>query len=79
MQTQQREVQRLLGRCLPRLWQYERLMKAIVTYHDISGPAHELENIRAARVDEAFTKTLGTRRDGCSDCASWPRGRHRRR
>ncbi len=49
----------MLGRCLLRLQQYERLMKAIVAHHDISGPAHELENIRAARIDDAFTKTLG--------------------
>lgn len=60
VQAQQREVQRLLGRCLLRLQQYERLMKAIVAHHDISGPAHALESIRAARVDDAFTKTLGT-------------------
>ncbi len=60
VQAQQREVQRLLGRCLLRLQQYERLMKAIVAHHDLSGPAHALENIRAARVDDAFTKTLGT-------------------
>ena len=60
VQAQQREVQRLLGRCLLRLQQYEHLMKTIVAHHDISGPAHELENIRAARVDDAFTKTLGT-------------------
>ena len=60
VQAQQREVQRLLGRCLLRLQQYERLMKAIAAHHDISGPAHALESIRAARVDDAFTKTLGT-------------------
>jgi hypothetical protein len=59
-QAQQRDVQRLLGRCLLRLQQYERLMKAIVAHHDLSGPAHALENIRAARIDDASTKTLGT-------------------
>ena len=57
VQVQQREVQRLLGRCLLRLQQYERLMKAIVAHSDLSGPAHALEEIRAPRVDEAFTKT----------------------
>jgi len=60
VQAQQREVQRLLGRCLLRLQQYERLMKAIVAHHDLSGPAHALEKIRAARIDDASTKTLGT-------------------
>jgi hypothetical protein len=32
----------LLGRCLLRLQQYERLMKAIVAHHDLSGPPHAL-------------------------------------
>lgn len=59
-QAQQREVQRLLGRCLLRLQQYERLMKAIVAHHDISGPAHSLEAVRAARIEDTATKTLGT-------------------
>jgi hypothetical protein len=58
--ARQREVQRLLGRCLLRLQQYECLMKAIVAHHDLSGPAHALENIRTARIDNASTKTLGT-------------------
>lgn len=57
---QQREVQRLLGRCLLCLQQYERLMKAIVAHHDLSGPAPALETIRAARIHDASTKTLGT-------------------
>ncbi len=34
-------------------------MKAIVAHHDLSGPAHALANIRAARIDDASTKTLG--------------------
>jgi hypothetical protein len=34
MQAQQREVQRLLGRCLLRLQQDEHLIEAIVTHHD---------------------------------------------
>ena len=60
LQAQQRDVQRLLGRCLLRLQQYERLMKAVVAHHEISGPADALEKIRAARIDDASTKTLGT-------------------
>lgn len=60
LQTLQRDVQRLLGRCLLRLQQYERLIKAIVAHHEISGPAHALEPIRAARVAETARKTLGT-------------------
>jgi hypothetical protein len=49
-----------LGRCLLRLQQYERLMKAIVAHHHLSGPAHELESIRAERIEDASIKTLGT-------------------
>jgi hypothetical protein len=60
LQAQQREVERLLGRCLLRLQQYEHLMKAIVAHHDLSGPADALNTIRAARIDDASTKTLGT-------------------
>ena len=56
----QREVQRLLGRCMLRLQQYERLLKAIVAHHELAGPAHLLEGIRDARIQDAATKTLGT-------------------
>lgn len=55
----QREVQRLLGRCLIRLQQYESLLKAVVAFQDISGPVHSLEQIRDARVAETSDKTLG--------------------
>jgi len=60
LQDQQREVQRLLGRCMLRLQQYERLIKAIVAHHDLAGPAHALASIRAARVASVAGKTLGT-------------------
>ena len=59
LQAQQREVERLLGRCLLRLQQYEHLMKAIVAHHDLSGPADALNKIRAARIGDASTQTLG--------------------
>jgi hypothetical protein len=58
LQPLQQDVQRLLGRCLLRLQQYERLMKAIVAHHEISGPAHSLEAIRTARIGRCRTKTL---------------------
>ncbi|NWG75313.1 MAG: hypothetical protein HXY24_12005 [Rubrivivax sp.] len=35
-------------------------MKAIVAHHDIAGPAHALESIRAERIADTATKTLGT-------------------
>ena len=60
LQTLQREIQGLLGRCLLRLQQYERLIKAIVAHHEIAGPPHALEAIRVARVNETARKTLGT-------------------
>ena len=60
LQASKREVQRLLGRCLLRLQQYEHLIKAIVAHHDIAGPAHALESIRAERIADTATKTLGT-------------------
>ena len=60
LQALQREVQRLLGRCLLRLQQYERLIKAIMADYEFSGPAHALEAVRAARMTATAGKTLGT-------------------
>ncbi len=60
MKTSQQEVQRLLGRCLLRLQQYERLIKVIVAHHELSGSAHGLEKILAARIADTSGKTLGT-------------------
>lgn len=55
----QQEVQRLLGRCMLRLQQYEKLMKAILAHHDISGPAQELDQRRDARIEDISTNSLG--------------------
>ena len=60
LQTLQHEVQRLLGRCMLRLQQYERLIKAMVAHHKVSGPFHDLERAKATQIDEAARKTLGT-------------------
>ena len=60
LQTLQREVQRMLGRCLLRLQQYEQLMKAIVAHHEISASGSPLESNQAERVADAANKTLGT-------------------
>lgn len=60
IEAPQREVQRLLGRCVLRLQQYELLLKALVTSHEISGSAKTLEQNQSARVAEASDKTLGT-------------------
>ncbi|GCB05365.1 OST-HTH/LOTUS domain-containing protein [Ralstonia sp. SET104] len=55
----QHEVQRLVGRCLLRLQQYETLIKYLVAHHQLSGPAYALERIRVQRVKEHATKPLG--------------------
>ncbi len=60
LQTLQHEVQRLLGRCLLRLQQYERLIKAMEAHHKFSGPIHGLERARAVQIDGTARKTLGT-------------------
>lgn len=56
----QRDVQRLMGRCLLRLQQYERLMKAMLAHHELGGPMNELETQRAARIEKFSGKSLGT-------------------
>ena len=55
----QREVQRMLGRCLLRIQQYERQMKALLTYHNVAGPVARFEVVRAERTESLATKTLG--------------------
>lgn len=55
----QREVQRLLGRCLLRLQQYERLLKAMVAHQQLAGPATELAALRAKQVASVANQTLG--------------------
>ena len=56
----QREVQRLLGRCLLRLQQYERLLKAMIAFQKLSGTSETLPQVLDARKVEASDKTLGT-------------------
>jgi hypothetical protein len=53
-------VQRMLGRCMLRLQQYERVIKVVVSQQEISGPVRDMEAIRAERVKSAAGKTLGT-------------------
>ena len=50
----------MLGRCLLRLQQYEKLMKAIVAHHEISASGSPLESNQAERIADAANKTLGT-------------------
>lgn len=64
----QHEVQRLLGRCLLRLQQYERLTKALVAHHKISaaGSIQDLKSaqspklVREKSIARAASMTLGT-------------------
>ncbi len=55
----QRNVQRLLGRCMLRLQQYERLMKALLAHYELTGPLDTLEAQRAARIEKLSDKSLG--------------------
>lgn len=57
--TLQREIQRKLGRCLIRLQQYERLMKALAVDFELAGPSDELTAIRQKRGDIVSRMTLG--------------------
>ena len=58
--AQQQDVQRLLGRCLLRLQQYEKLMKAIVANHELTAAGSPLVSDQERRIADASSKTLGT-------------------
>ena len=60
MPTLQREIERKLGRCMIRLQQYERSMKAFVANMAVEGPPEQLHAIQEQQVACARTKTLGT-------------------
>ena len=55
-----KQVQRHLGRCLMRIQQYERTVKAIAAHSDLAGPANQLADIQAKRIEKASTASLGT-------------------
>lgn len=55
----QRDVQRLIGRCLLRLQQYEQLMKGILAHHQLRGAIDEWEANRTAMVAKYADKPLG--------------------
>lgn len=59
MTIQQRDVQRLLGRCLLRLQQYEGLLKSILAHHELSGPPAQLQARHAERISDLATSSLG--------------------
>jgi hypothetical protein len=57
---QQHEVQRLLGRCMLRLQQYESQMKALLVHHELGGPASDLAAQHSSRFEKYQDKSLGT-------------------
>lgn len=56
----QHAVQRLLGRCLLRLQQYERLLKAMIAMQKLSGTPETFPHALDVRKAESSDKTLGT-------------------
>ena len=56
----QQDVQRRLGRCMLRIQQYERLMKAMLAHHELAGPVDTLEVQRSTRIEKLSDKSLGT-------------------
>jgi hypothetical protein len=55
----QRAVQMILGRCLLRIQQYERVMKALAAHHEFEGDADSLSHIQSERIDRLSDKSLG--------------------
>lgn len=55
----QREVQRKLGRCMLRLQQVERILKALVAHTSIQGEPQQLQSILEKQIADTKTSTLG--------------------
>jgi OST-HTH/LOTUS domain len=55
----QRDVQRLLGRCLLRLQQYERQMKVLLTHHEIGGTVETMQIRLESQREKYAGKSLG--------------------
>ena len=55
----QHEVQRKVGRCMLRLQQYERLLKAMVASMAVAGPPEQLDAVRDRQADNVRNRTLG--------------------
>lgn len=58
-QSELERIQRLLGRCMLRLQQYERLLKALWVDHEVAGPPAALQQIRTARSESLRKSPLG--------------------
>lgn len=55
----QRDVQRLLGRCMVRIQQYEKALKTLLAHHEIAGPVESLADQPAHRAEKLSGQTLG--------------------
>lgn len=55
----QRDVQRLLGRCMVRIQQYEKALKVLLAHHEIAGPVETLAGQPAQRAEKLSGQTLG--------------------
>lgn len=55
----QRDVQRLLGRCMVRIQQYERALKVLLAHHEVAGPVETLAGQPAQRAEKLSGQTLG--------------------
>lgn len=55
----QREVQRLLGRCMVRIQQYEKSLKFLLTHHELAGPTDTLQAQQNLRAEKLASLTLG--------------------
>lgn len=63
----QREVQRLMRRCMLRIQQYEKLLKAILASHEMAGSIDQLDARREAQARKFSGKTLGQLAGGLFD------------
>lgn len=55
----QRDVHRLLGRCMVRIQQYERALKTLLAHHEVAGPVETLLDQPAQRAQKLSGQTLG--------------------
>lgn len=70
----QRDVQRLLGRCMVRIQQYEIALKSLLVHHEIAGPVETLAGQIEKRTEELSVKTLGALKEKLFETFVVPEG-----
>ncbi len=70
----QRDVQRLLGRCMVRIQQYEIALKSLLVHHEIAGPVETLAGQIEKRAEELSGKTLGALKEKLFETFVVPEG-----